>query len=160
MRGYAKVWHGIWKDKDFMAMSDAGRYAFFFILTGPYTTRDGRACLPDGSVSADALKELYCAEIIDWDEGQQVRIHKWFNCSRLTGGMTGKPHRWIPKWLRNLIFERDGHQCVYCGAEQQLQLDHKTPVSRGGETETDNLVTACKPCNTSKGPRLLSEWRA
>lgn len=50
--------------------------------------------------------------------------------------------------------------CVYCGATDALSLDHLIPRLRGGEDAADNLVTACRPCNSSKGGRDVLEWTA
>ena len=52
---------------------------------------------------------------------------------------------------RDNIFKRDGYQCVYCGSNKDLTLDHVVPKSLGGKTSWKNLATACKRCNTSKG---------
>ncbi len=65
-------------------------------------------------------------------------------------------------WLRRRaeVFERDNFTCRYCGSKpERLQCDHVVPVVRGGSNETDNLATACKPCNQSKCDKLVSEWR-
>jgi len=59
---------------------------------------------------------------------------------------------------RKNIFRRDGYRCQYCGRNDlQLTLDHVIPKSRGGEDRWDNLITACKPCNTLKGNRTPIE---
>ncbi|MCS6822498.1 MAG: HNH endonuclease [Microscillaceae bacterium] len=52
---------------------------------------------------------------------------------------------------RQNIFKRDGYKCQYCGSTKDLTLDHVLPRSRGGKSSWDNLVTACKPCNSKKG---------
>ena len=52
---------------------------------------------------------------------------------------------------RQNIFKRDAHQCQYCGTHEDLTLDHVMPKSRGGKSSWDNLVTACKSCNSKKG---------
>jgi len=52
---------------------------------------------------------------------------------------------------RQNIFKRDGHFCQYCKAKGELTLDHVMPRSRGGLTTWENLITACKPCNSRKG---------
>jgi 5-methylcytosine-specific restriction endonuclease McrA len=52
---------------------------------------------------------------------------------------------------RNNILKRDNHKCQYCGSEKDLTMDHLTPRSKGGKSTWTNLVTACKPCNISKG---------
>lgn len=62
---------------------------------------------------------------------------------------------------RNQIFERDEYRCVYCGEQcdaDELTLDHVQPRVRGGDHSEGNLVTACKACNTLKGPRRLSQF--
>ena len=48
--------------------------------------------------------------------------------------------------------------CAYCGATDNLSLDHLIPRLRGGEDASDNLVTACRSCNSSKGARDVLEW--
>lgn len=52
---------------------------------------------------------------------------------------------------RENVFKRDGYQCQYCGTQKDLTLDHIMPRARGGETNWNNLVTACKKCNSNKG---------
>lgn len=58
------------------------------------------------------------------------------------------------------IFQRDGFRCVYCGATENLSLDHVIPQSRGGSHEPDNLACCCLTCNSSKGDRTPQEWRS
>jgi 5-methylcytosine-specific restriction endonuclease McrA len=52
---------------------------------------------------------------------------------------------------RHNVFKRDSYRCVYCGAKDELTLDHVVPRSKGGKTQWTNLVTACKKCNSRKG---------
>jgi 5-methylcytosine-specific restriction endonuclease McrA len=61
--------------------------------------------------------------------------------------------------LRTTIFARDDYTCQYCSQRGgNLECDHVIPVSRGGTNEPTNLVTACLPCNRSKGTKLPQEW--
>lgn len=53
-----------------------------------------------------------------------------------------------------------GQPCAYCGATENIELDHIVPIARGGAHDLENLAPACLPCNRSKGAKLLSEWRA
>lgn len=48
--------------------------------------------------------------------------------------------------------------CAYCGKPGKLHRDHVVPRSRGGPDNATNIVTACQPCNSSKGDQLPSEW--
>lgn len=51
--------------------------------------------------------------------------------------------------------------CYYCGENflpSDLTMDHKIPLTRGGLSEKDNLVPACKECNNKKKYMLPTEW--
>lgn len=48
--------------------------------------------------------------------------------------------------------------CVYCPRPCD-SIDHVVPLARGGTNYEGNLVPACGSCNSSKGARLLTEWR-
>ena len=53
------------------------------------------------------------------------------------------------------MFLRDKFSCQYCGSNEELTFDHLLPRSKGGETNWDNVVTACSACNVKKGGKLL-----
>lgn len=57
------------------------------------------------------------------------------------------------------VVARHGCACVYCGLSVDMTLDHVIPRSRGGSDSVDNLVPACRSCNSSKGARTPDEWR-
>jgi len=71
---------------------------------------------------------------------------------------------------RKMVYMRDGYRCQYCGDEfhaDDLTFDHVIPRSQGGETNWDNIVTACRTCNFVKGtdpmeplvaPRAPTYW--
>jgi 5-methylcytosine-specific restriction endonuclease McrA len=59
---------------------------------------------------------------------------------------------------RRGVFVRDGHRCQYCGGRAE-NIDHVTPRSRGGQHVWENVVAACRPCNTRKRDRLPAEIR-
>ncbi len=57
-------------------------------------------------------------------------------------------------WLRKL--ERDS--CYYCGkkpSKGEATMDHIHPLSSGGKSTKNNLVVACKQCNTAKKDHLI-----
>ena len=65
-----------------------------------------------------------------------------------------------PAFTRFNVFLRDAWECQYCGDRfrtQELTFDHVIPRSRGGITSWDNIVTACRCCNTKKGHRMPHE---
>jgi 5-methylcytosine-specific restriction endonuclease McrA len=53
---------------------------------------------------------------------------------------------------RRSVFLRDGYQCQYCGRQAE-NLDHVIPKSQGGTHIWENVVAACRRCNTKKGGR-------
>ena len=69
-----------------------------------------------------------------------IRIHNYITI----------PYRGVVMTRHN-IFKRDKHECQYCGTRDDLTLDHIIPRSKGGRSTWNNLVTACKRCNTQKG---------
>lgn len=49
--------------------------------------------------------------------------------------------------------------CAYCGAtDKPLQRDCVLPISRGGRYTFDNVVPACRSCNTSKCNDEVTSW--
>jgi 5-methylcytosine-specific restriction endonuclease McrA len=54
------------------------------------------------------------------------------------------------------VFVRDDHTCQYCGAPAE-NIDHVLPRSRGGQHLWENVVAACRRCNSRKEDRLPSE---
>ena len=60
-----------------------------------------------------------------------------------------------PSFTRFNVFLRDRFSCQYCGSGEELTFDHLLPRSKGGQTNWDNVVTACSTCNVKKGGRLL-----
>lgn len=66
--------------------------------------------------------------------------------------------RVIPSNIRQAVLERDDYLWRYSGRRSQtMEIDHIIPVSQGGASTLDNLVTACRRCNRKKGGRTPEE---
>ena len=48
--------------------------------------------------------------------------------------------------------------CCYCGSKDNIQMDHLIPQIKGGQHGADNLVWACRSCNSSKRDRDVIVW--
>jgi 5-methylcytosine-specific restriction endonuclease McrA len=62
-------------------------------------------------------------------------------------------------WKRRLARAR----CGYCGRptpSNELTMDHRVPLVRGGRSVRSNLVPACRECNAAKKYLLPVEWAA
>ncbi|HEX9776258.1 MAG TPA: HNH endonuclease [Actinomycetota bacterium] len=66
------------------------------------------------------------------------------------------PYRARASLSRRAVFVRDHFECQYCGSTAE-NVDHVIPRSRGGTHTWENVVAACKRCNTRKEDRLPKE---
>lgn len=61
------------------------------------------------------------------------------------------------------VYYKTNGKCSYCGEDLEpfgyWHMDHQFPKSRGGSDELDNLMPACKFCNSSKGNKTIDEWK-
>lgn len=66
----------------------------------------------------------------------------------------------VGKWLE--ILKEYDNRCAYCfGAEHEVGVitqDHLIPLFHGGTDTSDNIIPACRSCNSSKGIMNLKEW--
>jgi 5-methylcytosine-specific restriction endonuclease McrA len=107
------------------------------------------------------------AEIVESDPGDVVRSERLTlpkpAIIRLVK-FVHVPRRFRRQVTNTFLFARDGYRCQYCHRGQGdlrhrecLTRDHLIPLSRGGDNEWSNVVTACSSCNTRKGNHLPEE---
>lgn len=53
---------------------------------------------------------------------------------------------------RRAVFLRDDSECQYCTRPAE-NIDHVMPRAQGGQHTWENVVAACRRCNTKKGGR-------
>lgn len=46
--------------------------------------------------------------------------------------------------------------CLFCGATENLSIDHILPFSLGGNDDIENLQCLCMPCNIRKSNKIVS----
>lgn len=69
----------------------------------------------------------------------------------------------LSKWVSGLLATGLGLPCIYCRVALQLDnvsLDHKVPLSRGGANVEENLQLVCRRCNGAKGSFTNEEFAA
>lgn len=109
-------------------------------------------------------KSRYTKRLRERDpERLRVRFAKWFETRpgyssrrralKKSGVVTAT------EW--NETREVHDSRCAYCLRQfAKLEQEHVTALSRGGEHQIDNIVPACRPCNSRKGNRgILSMLR-
>jgi 5-methylcytosine-specific restriction endonuclease McrA len=66
------------------------------------------------------------------------------------------PFRAQAPLTRRAVFARDDWKCQYCASPAE-NLDHVVPRSKGGEHTWENVVAACRRCNSKKENRMAED---
>jgi len=126
MSAYRKVDARIWMDREFRSMSSAEKVAVLHrIMQG------------NEPVFSDYMGPVF----------------------RVATGPRRRPDLSSARWrsVREEVIRQFGKTCHYCGCDcsDDTTVDHVIPVSEGHDPfDRANLVVACRPCNSSKGPRM------
>lgn len=104
--------------------------------------RHAKACILCGDTFTGTAAQVYCNK----------------ECARL---VKNKQRTDVGKITLTALWRRDSFTCIYCGMSPiedgvKLSSDHIVSLDKGGEHTIDNLVTACKSCNSSKKNKELS----
>jgi hypothetical protein len=65
--------------------------------------------------------------------------------------------RAIPRDIMLKVVRRDNYLCQICHThvpDDQIELDHLIPISKGGPTTVENLRLLCRPCNRKKSDSI------
>jgi len=57
------------------------------------------------------------------------------------------------------VKQRDNFQCVVCGDKENLQIDHKIPLWKGGSNDIKNLQTLCIVHHRQKSQEEMKEYK-
>lgn len=129
---------------------------------------------PMGWIGWQEAATLYATDKVAWTLGDNpLRYYGGINRMRNTRsymdihpivaakGVMGKAgFVAVPPLTNRELFRRDRHTCMYCLtslSDRHLTRDHVMPLSRGGQDEWTNVVTACRHCNQRKAAWLLQE---
>ena len=150
----------IWRDERFGTCSAKARLLYIYLFC--HCNDQGHISLTDETINyiaqvlemqretiKNCLKELISKKMISIKDDQVTVLRQgdlWY---------TIRAHGY--QALRDEVYERDNYTCRYCGSKENLTLDHVIPQSKGGEDSIDNLVTACKSCNSRKKDRTPEE---
>jgi 5-methylcytosine-specific restriction endonuclease McrA len=67
------------------------------------------------------------------------------------------PGQLTPADIRDLK-DFHGGICAYCQRPGATDIEHMTPLSRGGAHDPSNVTMACQACNGAKGTRTVLEF--
>ena len=64
----------------------------------------------------------------------------------------------LVRFSKSNVFLRDQYTCLYCDhgvTKSTATMDHVIPLSLGGKTNWENIVTSCSKCNAAKGNKTI-----
>lgn len=65
----------------------------------------------------------------------------------------------IEQGIKWRVFKRDNYTCRYCGNDNTpLTVDHILLWEKMGPSVEDNLITACRNCNKTRGNMEYPDW--
>lgn len=102
------------------------------------------------------VRAAYNAYQLEWQKRnpQKVQVHQNRRKNRLKN--SGSVGVTLEEWT-TILLKFEG-KCAYCG-NPGTSIDHVIPISKGGKDDSSNVVPACRRCNSSKGAKLLHEWK-
>lgn len=105
----------------------------------------------------EAILYMYLDKVtvLDWYDDWMVRSTSWETRVPAVIMLKEFMHKTRkPRFSKSNLFLRDLYECAYCGCKvtnSTATMDHVLPISYGGKTNWENIVTACGPCNSNKG---------
>lgn len=66
----------------------------------------------------------------------------------------------ISEDIREAVYLKSGGLCKYCGKfiERNGEIEHKTPMIKGGSNDLGNLAWSCYQCNKEKANKTEKEY--
>lgn len=126
---------------------------------------------PQAWVTVEEAARHYATGTVAWEEGQSplVTLRGGWNVAQgrqsllviqpiiaLRGMPAVNLFEVEPAFTKSKLLRRDRFTCAYCAevfCEEDLQVEHVIPLSKGGPTHFMNLVSACAYCNSKKAAR-------
>lgn len=101
--------------------------------------------------------QLCMADVIKKENASQTtQLHYMIRARIFYGLRAGKMK--ISSFFKDEILKIEMKGCCYCGCQDKLSMDHIIPRKKLGSDLSENLLPACKHCNSSKGAKDLLEW--
>ena len=109
----------------------------------------------------------YCKHAGNDYTTRQVGPHTEARCGKCDAPIKylSKEDKYGTKEQQAAIWDKTGGNCAYCGDplnpfdRNGFSYDHIHAQANGGGHETENLLLACRSCNSQKGKKALAEYR-
>jgi hypothetical protein len=77
--------------------------------------------------------------------------------SQRVAKLNGFGTRHISDHTKRIVWKRDKGRCCECRSDQNIEYDHKVPVSKGGTSENGNIQLLCRTCNRRKRAKMAAQ---
>lgn len=94
--------------------------------------------------------------LIDGDTDMSKNAEQCATPAQRVAKSNGFGSRHIPDEVKRIVWQRDGGRCCECGSDENIEYDHKHPVSKGGSSEEGNIQLLCRTCNRRKRTRVAT----
>ncbi len=104
---------------------------------------------------ADAAYEDWQKQKNAWQLERQMQVRAWQQEQVFSAIPEVARSRYVPAYVKQAVWARDGGHCVACGSSVDLQYDHDIPFSRGGANSVENIRLLCEDCNRKKSDKII-----
>jgi hypothetical protein len=124
--------------------------------TKSFDVRFGRIVAYEGKTGVLSLQRSEKPEGIILVDEIEPLLHAILDCAIALSNQTRLARksldksRYIPREVRQRVWQRYGGQCAECGAVEYLEFDHIVPVAKGGNNSDANVQLLCRKCNQQK----------
>ena len=115
----------------------------------------------------DVMEKPHILTVEDWPaflrqtDLLETEIIERAQDGKVTKAIVRKSARQIEQSISWAVYRRDGYACRYCGRDDvPLTVDHLVLWEEGGPSIEENLLSACKKCNRTRGNTPYAEWLA
>lgn len=156
MRKHIAFSTALWHQSEFIDLSAEAKLLWIDALFYAHINRTNMF-IHSEFAGKDAAEQLIQAKL--WARhADGFEILNWQSHGYSFFKMSASQPNW-PTHAYAAVYQRDGHACRYCGRANNLSIDHVIPRSQGGIHESENLVVACRSCNSKKGGRTPEQAR-
>ena len=137
------------------SLDDGSAYKFYFVRI---QTRYRQVNYQRYPYKVKAYTEYFACGFERLNERYKQLEEIDFECT-LRAYHSKNQRKLLTKELREIIIKRDNYTCQLSGKYMPdgvgLQIDHITPVSKGGKTVASNMRVLCSKCNGAKSNKIV-----
>lgn len=118
-----------------------------------------RSTLNDQIVMLNMTREQWVTFLRQTDILETEVLTKAGDDQKIIKAILRKSARQVAQDVSWAVYRRDGYACRYCGKDDvPLTVDHLVLWEEGGPSTEENMLSACKKCNKTRGNTQYPDW--